>query len=61
MASIFAAIELTRRYPTGAEKTNIPGVRGKIVKKYRFKIFYRVIDTEDIVEIVHIRRLWQGE
>jgi plasmid stabilization system protein ParE len=65
MAAIFAAIEFIRRYPRGAEKTNIPGVHGKIVNKYRFKIFYRVIDDEDVIEIVHIRhtsrRPWQGE
>jgi plasmid stabilization system protein ParE len=63
MAAIFAAIEFIRRYPHGAEKTNIPGVHGKVVKKYRFKVFYRVGD--DVVEIVHVRhtsrQAWQGE
>jgi toxin ParE1/3/4 len=65
MAAIFAAIEFFRRYPRGAEKTNIPGVHGKVVNKYRLRIFYRIIDDEDIIEIVHIRhtsrRPWQGE
>ena len=65
MAAIFAAIEFIRRYPRGAEKTNIPGVHGKVVHKYRFKIFYRVIEDEDVTEIVHVRhtsrRSWQAE
>ena len=65
MAAIFAAIEFIRRYPRGAQKTNIPGVHGKVVNKYRFKIFYRVIDDEGAIEIIHIRhtsrRSWQGE
>ena len=63
MAAIFAAIEFIRRHPHGAEKTNIPGVHGKVVKKYRFKIFYRASD--DVIEIVHVRhtsrQVWQGE
>ena len=63
MAAILAAVEFVRRHPHGAEKTNIPGVQGKVVKKYRFKVFYRVGD--DVIEIVHVRhtsrRAWQGE
>ena len=63
MAAILAVVEFVRRHPHGAEKTNIPGVQGKVVKKYRFKVFYRVGD--DLIEIVHVRhtsrRAWQGE
>ena len=63
MAAILAAVEFVRRHPHGVEKTNIPGVHGKVVKKYRFKVFYRVGD--DLIEIVHVRhtsrRAWQGE
>jgi plasmid stabilization system protein ParE len=63
MAAVFAAIEFIRRHPHGAEKSNIPGVHAKVVKKHRFKVFYRVND--DVIEIVHVRHAsrqpWQGE
>jgi len=65
MAAILASIEFIRRNPLGAQKTNIAGVRGKIVQRYRFKVFYRVIESEDVIEIVHVRhtarRIWEGE
>ena len=41
-----------------------PGIRRFIVGR-NFKIFYRVIASEDVVEIVHVRhtsrRPWSGE
>jgi plasmid stabilization system protein ParE len=65
MAAIFVALEFIRRHPEAAEMTSIPGVRGKIVQRYRFKIFYRVLASEEVVEIVHVRhasrRAWSGE
>ena len=63
--AIYAAIEFVRRHPEAAEVTRIPGVRVKIVPRYRFKIFYRVLETADTVEIVHVRhtsrRPWLAE
>jgi toxin ParE1/3/4 len=65
LAAIYAAVEFIKRYPLAAEITNISGVYGKLVKKYRFKVFYRIIETDRVVEIVHVRhtsrRLWEGE
>jgi addiction module RelE/StbE family toxin len=55
MTAIFAAIEFIRRFPDAAETTRIPDVRGKLVQRYRFKIFYRVLTSEDLIEIVHVR------
>jgi plasmid stabilization system protein ParE len=55
MAAIYASIEFIRRNPRGAEKTDIPGVHGKFVGKYRFKVFYRVLERDTVIEIVHIR------
>jgi addiction module RelE/StbE family toxin len=55
MASIFAAIEFIRRFPDAAEETRIPGVRGKLVPRNRYRIFYRVLTSEDAVQILHIR------
>jgi toxin ParE1/3/4 len=64
MTGIYAAVEFVRRNPLAAEATAIPGVRGKVVQKYNFKIFYRTIENDDIVEVVHIRHTprkpWSG-
>ena len=65
LAAIYAAIEFIRRNPRGAEKTNIPAVYGKTVRKYSFKVFYRAVESDTVVEIVHIRhasrKSWEGE
>ena len=55
LTSIYAAVEFIRRHPDASELTSIRGIRGKIVRKYRFKVFYRVITEEDVIEIVHVR------
>jgi hypothetical protein len=55
MSAVYAAVEFIRRHPKAAELTRIHGVRGKIVRKFRFKIFYRVIAENDLIEIVHVR------
>jgi toxin ParE1/3/4 len=65
LTAIYAAVEFIRRHPDATEATSVRGVRAKIVQRYRFKIFYRVLETESAVEIVHVRhtsrRSWSGE
>ena len=66
MTAIFASIEFIRRHPEAAPAvSNIAGVRGVVVHRYRFKVFYRVVSGEDAIEIVHVRhtsrRPWSGE
>jgi toxin ParE1/3/4 len=65
LTAIYAAVEFIRRHPEAAEATRIHGVRAKIVRRYRFKVFYRVNATDSVIEIVHVRhmsrRLWSGE
>jgi len=65
MTAIYAAVEFVKQNPQAAQATSISGVRVKIVRRYRFKIFYRLIDREAVVEIVHVRhtsrRPWTGE
>jgi len=64
LSAIYLAIEFIRRNPLAAERTTIADVRAKTVRKYRFKVFYRVIASDDVVEIVHVRhtsrRPWSG-
>jgi len=65
MTAIYAAIAFVRRHPEGGQSTSISGVRTMIVRRYRFKVFYRVALREGAIEIVHVRhtsrRPWSGE
>jgi plasmid stabilization system protein ParE len=65
MAAILAAVEFIRRNPLAAEVTNVRSVHGKTVRRYRFKVFYRVLVPENVVEIVHVRHTsrkpWSGQ
>jgi toxin ParE1/3/4 len=64
LTAIYGAIEFIRRHPEGTEATPISGVRAKIVPRYRFRIFYRILASDDAVEIIHVRhtsrRPWSG-
>ena len=64
LAAIYASVEFVRRHPEAAQSTNLPDVRAKIVQRYRFKIFYRIVEADDAIEIVHVRhtsrRAWSG-
>jgi toxin ParE1/3/4 len=65
MTAIYAAIEFIERNPKAAEPTSFQGVRSKIVSRYRFKVFYRLSEGGDTIEIIHVRhtsrRPWSGE
>jgi len=65
LTAIYAAIEFIRRHPEAAQGTRIEGVRAKVVQRYRFKIFYRVIESDGALEIIHVRHTsrqpWQGK
>ena len=65
LAAIYLAIEFIRRNPDAGEKTTIGSVRVKTVRKYRFRIFYRRLEEDETLEIVHVRhtsrRPWTGE
>ncbi len=52
--SIYEAIAGVAVAPNAAERTDDPSVRLKIVTKFRYKIFYSIID-EKTVEILHVR------
>jgi toxin ParE1/3/4 len=49
IAAIYAAVEFIRRNPLAAETTSFRGVRGKIVHRYRFKVFYRLVERDDVI------------
>jgi plasmid stabilization system protein ParE len=60
--AIYAATRFIAERPKASPPTEKPNVRVKVVRRYRYKIFYRVIG--DTVEILHVRhtsrRPWKG-
>ena len=64
LRAIHTAIEEIALFPNAAVRTSDPDIRVKILGRYRYKIFYSVIDTGDALEIIHIRhaarRPWPG-
>ena len=64
LTAIYAAVEFIRRHPEATEVTRIGGVRAKVVQRCRFKIFYRVVSPDNVIEIIHVRhtsrRMWSG-
>lgn len=55
LTAIYAAVEFIRRHPEATQGTRIADIRAMVVHRYRFKIFYRVRDADNAVEIVHVR------
>jgi plasmid stabilization system protein ParE len=64
LTAIYAAVEFVRKHPEATQATRIPDIRAMVVHRYRFKIFYRVAETETAIDIVHVRhtsrRAWSG-
>jgi plasmid stabilization system protein ParE len=62
-AAIYAGVRFIAERPKASERTDNPIVRVKVVRRYRYKIFYRI--NGDMVEILHVRhtsrRPWRGE
>jgi plasmid stabilization system protein ParE len=62
LQAIHAAIDNIAEFPNAAQRTSDPEIRVKIVGRYRYRIFYAIVDA-DYVEIIHVRhaarRSWQ--
>lgn len=54
LQAIRAATKDIALFPHAAIQTSDPDIRVKILGRYRYKIFYIVIEP-DIVEIIHVR------
>jgi len=63
LRAIYAGIHLVADQPYSSPRTDEPDIRVKVVHRYRYKIFYSIID-DDTVEIIHVRhtsrRPWTG-
>jgi plasmid stabilization system protein ParE len=64
LRTIHAAINDIAQFPHSAEQTSDPDIRVKVLGRYRYKIFYGVIEP-DAIEIIHVRhaarRPWPGD
>lgn len=64
MGAIRDSVSLIAQHPQAWQATNIQGIRVKLVRQYPFKIFYRLLEDREEIEIVHVRhsarRPWQG-
>jgi toxin ParE1/3/4 len=53
MRAIYASIEFLAENPMASQETGLSEIRVKIVRRYSFKIFYRL--DRDTIDLVHIR------
>ena len=64
LRSIHDAIEQIAAHPLAAIETSMPGIRVKILGRYRYKVFYSIADA-DSIEIIHVRhsarQSWSGD
>jgi plasmid stabilization system protein ParE len=52
--AIHDSIQLIAQNPYASERTNDADIRVKVIQRYSYKIFYRIIDA-DTIRIIHIR------
>ena len=64
LRAIYAGVQFISEFPQASEQTNDPRVRVRIVRRYRYRVFYSLVDG-DTVEILHVRhtsrRPWSSE
>jgi plasmid stabilization system protein ParE len=64
LRAIYAGAQFIAEYPEASVQTDDPQVRVRIVRRFRYKVFYSIVDG-DTIEIVHVRhtsrRPWGGE
>lgn len=64
LRAIYAGVQFVAEFPEASVRTDNPQVRVRVVRRYRYKVFYRIVDSNTI-EILHIRhtlrRSWAGE
>ena len=53
LRSIREAAEFIGRNPHAAPKTDDPEIRMRVVRRHRYKVFFRI--GSDTVEIIHVR------
>jgi plasmid stabilization system protein ParE len=63
LKAIYAGVQFIAEQPEASARTDDQTVRVKIVRRYRYKIFYSIVG--DTIEVLHVRhasrRPWAGE
>jgi plasmid stabilization system protein ParE len=54
LQAIYAGVQVIAEQPYSSPQTDVPGIRVKVVRRYRFKIFYSIVNA-GAVEILHVR------
>jgi toxin ParE1/3/4 len=64
LRAIYAGIHLIAEQPYASQQTDDREVRVKVLRRYRYRIFFRIVDGHT-VEILHVRhgsrRPWSPE
>jgi toxin ParE1/3/4 len=64
LRAIYAGVQFVSEHPQASQRTDDPQVRVRIVRRYRYRLFYRIV-AADTVEILHIRhssrRPWSAQ
>jgi plasmid stabilization system protein ParE len=55
MRAIYSGTQVISESPQASERTDDPGMRVKVVTRYRYKSFYQILKGE--IEIVHVRHM----
>jgi plasmid stabilization system protein ParE len=53
LRAIYAGVQFIADYPEASQHADEPSIRVKLVRRYRYKIFYRIVS--DTVEVLHVR------
>jgi plasmid stabilization system protein ParE len=53
MRAIYAGIQFLAENPMASQETDLQEIRVKVVRRYNFKIFYRL--DQDTIDLIHIR------
>ena len=46
LRAIHAGVQFISEYPQASDRTDDPRVRVKIVRRYRYRVFYRIVDGD---------------
>ena len=55
MRAIRDSVRLIVEHPQAWRPTDILGIEVKLVRQYPFKVFYRILEEQHEIEIVHVR------
>ena len=53
MRAIYAGIQFLADNPLASQETDLQEIRVKVVRRYNYKIFYRL--DQDTIDLIHIR------